>query len=68
MHLFLTVTATTAAPTTVAPRDCDTDDDCHGDLICGGSKDTSNNCKNDFAYSGSAWMEEADCCTKPGKL
>ena len=47
--------------------DCDTDDDCYGDLICGGLKDKSNNCKNDFAYPGIAWMEKADCCTKPGK-
>ena len=48
--------------------DCDTDDDCYGDLICGGLKDKSNNCKNDFAYPGIAWMDKADCCTKPGKL
>ena len=46
--------------------DCDTDDDCVGDLICGSSRDKSNNCKNEFANSASFWMDKADCCTQPG--
>jgi len=45
--------------------DCDTDDDCVGDLICGSSRDKSNNCKNEFANSASFWMDKADCCTQP---
>ena len=48
--------------------DCDTDDDCAGNLICGSSRDGSNNCKIQFPYSKSQWAETADCCTEPGKL
>ena len=46
--------------------DCDTDDDCVGDLICGSSRDSSNNCKTEFVYSRSYWAKSADCCTEPG--
>ena len=58
-------------PTTqcgVGEGDCDTDDDCLGDLICGSSRDSSNNCKNDFSNQRSFWTESADCCTEPGQV
>ena len=48
--------------------DCDSDDDCAGDLICGSSRDSSNNCKNEFIYSRSFWADSADCCTEPGSF
>ena len=51
----------------VGEGDCDSDDDCVGDLICGNSRDDSNNCATTFANNSSLWMEKADCCINPGK-
>ena len=48
-------------PTTQCPLgrgDCDTDDECKGDLLCG-----ANNCKDEFSAPGTKWHPEADCCT-----
>ena len=39
--------------------DCDTDDECKGDLVCG-----ANNCKDEFSAPGTKWDPEADCCTR----
>ena len=52
----------------IGEGDCDTDDDCAGDLICGSDRDNSNNCKLSFANPASFWSDKTDCCTEPGKL
>ena len=53
-------------PCNIGEGDCDTDNDCMNDLICGNTGDDSNNCKIQFPYTGSSWIKTADCCIEPG--
>ena len=45
-----------SAPCGVGCGDCDSYDDCQGDLDCGES-----NCKNDYSLASSNWDSSADC-------
>ena len=47
-------------PCGIGEGDCDSDDQCSGDLICGVNGDNSDNCGTGFSY----WTgtDDYDCC------
>ena len=47
----------TTVPCGVGGGDCDRDDHCEGNLVCG-----ENNCWKDFADNGETWSTGVDCC------
>ena len=47
-----------ANPCTLGGGDCDNDNECEGNLMCG-----KDNCRPDFSTTGSNWHKAADCCT-----
>ena len=59
VHLFNCCTPDT--PCGLGGGDCNSDQDCKGDLICGLYQSNSNNCKNEPRI-GLTWPTNTDCC------